>query len=313
MPKSSRNVAQRRMAGRLWSFGEVTFDEGSWSLRVSGTRVQLEQKPMELLHELLLNAGKTVSKDDLLERVWSDVTVVEASLPTAMLKLRRAIGDTDRAHPMIETVAKIGYSLVTPVTVIKPEPAPDHNAEPQRLTFGRRASDQTGPFRPWNWPILAGMGVAIGGAFLALGQFDRSNAAPAVQPGAKAFSNQEVHNAVKRLDVVKVDAMLAAGWDPSKPLDKWGSTPLTLTLEVCEWNPAHDREKMVMIARALLDKGAKLDYRNYYGDTAYSIARAKRFCGLDHPATILIRSLCINRQRKVDESCLALRNGKLEY
>lgn len=311
MTSPSRKVAERRVAGRLWSFGAVAFDETRWSLHVGGKRVPLEQKPMELLHELLLNAGQTVSKDELLERVWADVTVVEASLPTAMLKLRRAIGDTDRAHPMIETVSKVGYCLVAPVTVREHTPSAEALPVGPGVIFGRRAGDRAGPGSRWAGPIVVGIAVALAGGGLALGQFTNSSATAAVKQGPQAFSNQDVHNAVKRLDVSRIDAMLAAGWDPSKPLDKSGTTPLTLTLEVCEWNPGHDRQKMIEIVRSLIDGGAKIRHRNIFGDTAYSIARAKRFCGPDHPATTLIRSLCVNREHRVDDSCLALRNGKL--
>ena len=78
---------------RRWTFASCAFDEAGWSLIVKGRRVSVETKPLELLRELLLNAGDVVSKDELLDAVWPNVTVVEASLPTAVRKLRLALGN----------------------------------------------------------------------------------------------------------------------------------------------------------------------------------------------------------------------------
>lgn len=108
-----RSGSSRRR--RRWLFGPAVFDEGGWSLSVGGVAVALEAKPAEVLLELLLHAGETVSKDELLDAVWRDVTVVEASLSVAVSKLRKALGD--EAGDMIETVPRIGYRLAVPVRV----------------------------------------------------------------------------------------------------------------------------------------------------------------------------------------------------
>jgi hypothetical protein len=100
------------------------FDEAGWSLLVDGQPVAIESKPLELLHELCLRAGEVVSKDELLDTVWSGVNVVENSIPTAVAKLRRRLGPSNQV--MIETVAGIGYRLAQPVTVetLSGQPAP---------------------------------------------------------------------------------------------------------------------------------------------------------------------------------------------
>lgn len=47
-----------RRQGRRWRFGSALLDEASWTLSIDGARVQIEAKPLELLHELLLCAGE---------------------------------------------------------------------------------------------------------------------------------------------------------------------------------------------------------------------------------------------------------------
>ncbi len=100
-------------SGRLWRFADYEFDELGRVLRVKGRAVDVESKPFDILLQLLLHAGEVVTKEELLDAVWPDVMVVDASLATAVSKLRKALGDED--HPVIVTVARIGYRLAVPV------------------------------------------------------------------------------------------------------------------------------------------------------------------------------------------------------
>jgi len=100
-------------SGRLWRFADYEFDELGRELRCKGRPVDLESKPLDVLLQLLLHAGEVVTKEELLESVWPDVMVVDASLATAVSKLRKAMGDED--HPAIVTVPRVGYRLAVPV------------------------------------------------------------------------------------------------------------------------------------------------------------------------------------------------------
>lgn len=126
-------------------------------LAVDGVAVALEGKPLELLHELLLRAGEVVTKDELLDAVWPGVEVVEASLTTAVLKLRRALGDPRSkkgddeggGERIVETVPRIGYRLAAPVTV-------ESIAAPLGPRFAFAPGDQV-PGRP-QWRLVAPLG-----------------------------------------------------------------------------------------------------------------------------------------------------------
>jgi len=109
--KTMQEVADS--SGRLWRFADYEFDELARELRVKGTPVDLESKPLDILLQLLLHAGEVVTKEELLESVWPDVTVVEGSLATAVSKLRKAMGDEN--HPAIVTIPRVGYRLAVPV------------------------------------------------------------------------------------------------------------------------------------------------------------------------------------------------------
>lgn len=103
----------REVSARLWQFADCEVDELRRELRIRGTSIEVEPKPLELLLQLLHHAGEVVTKDELLESVWPGTTVVDGSLATAISKLRRVLGDEDQ-H-IILTIPRVGYRLVASV------------------------------------------------------------------------------------------------------------------------------------------------------------------------------------------------------
>jgi DNA-binding winged helix-turn-helix (wHTH) protein/serine/threonine protein kinase/tetratricopeptide (TPR) repeat protein len=99
--------------GHIWRFAACEFDDSRLELRVASVAVDVEVKPLAVLHQLLLHPGEVVTKDELLESVWPGTTVVDGSLATAVSKLRKALGGEQR---VIVTVPRIGYRLGVPVT-----------------------------------------------------------------------------------------------------------------------------------------------------------------------------------------------------
>jgi DNA-binding winged helix-turn-helix (wHTH) protein len=131
--------------GRVWHFGECSFDEVRYELRVRDKVAELEAKPLEVLHQLLLRAGDVVRKEDLLDSVWPGVLVVDASLANAVSKLRKVLGEDDT---IIKTVPKVGYRLSVPVRcgfskqaalLAMPEAQPSFVAIPRQEEMAREA------------------------------------------------------------------------------------------------------------------------------------------------------------------------------
>ena len=67
----------------------------------------------------------------------------------------------------------------------------------------------------------------------------------------------------------------------------------------------HDQRRLMMMVRTLFEGGAKLDHRNIFGDTPYSIASAPRYCGPDHPATKAIAAPCFLGFKPLGDRCRA--------
>ena len=97
-----------------WRFADVDFDESTLELRVSGEPVDVEPKPLEFLMCLLRHSGEVVTKDELLEALWTGRVVTESVLTSCVAKLRIAL--RDETHQVIRTVHGYGYRLVAEVS-----------------------------------------------------------------------------------------------------------------------------------------------------------------------------------------------------
>ena len=95
--------------------GDWCVDPAVGRISRGGEVVRVEERTMRLLLELARRPGEVVGIDDLLDRVWSGVTVTPDSVYQSVASLRRQLGD-DPKHPRyIATVPRLGYRLVAPV------------------------------------------------------------------------------------------------------------------------------------------------------------------------------------------------------
>ena len=87
-------------ADRIFRFGQFVLSEGEGELRKNGVRVKLQEQPFQVLVELLANAGRVVTREQLQKKLWPDDTFVDfdVGLNTAIRKIRQALGD-DADHP----------------------------------------------------------------------------------------------------------------------------------------------------------------------------------------------------------------------
>ena len=95
------------------SFADLELDESSHEVRKGGERVALSPTEFKLLRYLMLNAGKVLSRREILEHVWSlDYTGDAGVLESYVSYLRRKV---DSAEPrLLHTVRGVGYMLRRP-------------------------------------------------------------------------------------------------------------------------------------------------------------------------------------------------------
>src|SRR5229473_5432138 len=92
---------------------DLTLDLRREELRdAAGTRIELRNRSFGVLRHLATNAGRVVTKDELLEVNWPGVTVTEDSLTQCISEIRRALGDAGR--DFVRTMPRRGYMIVFP-------------------------------------------------------------------------------------------------------------------------------------------------------------------------------------------------------
>lgn len=136
--------------------GDVVLDLDRGTLTRDGQVVPLRSKSFRLLSELASQPGRVMSKQELLDAVWPDVIVTEASLSQAVHDVRRALGD--EAGQVLRTVARRGFMLCPTETLAKVSHA--QPAEPRASSARPRIAllpliDRTG--FPDQGPILDGL------------------------------------------------------------------------------------------------------------------------------------------------------------
>ena len=80
----------------VYEFGNFRLDTAERLLLRGEEQIPLSPKAFDTLLLLLEKSGHLVKKQELLERVWSDVFVEEANLARIIWRLRKVLGDSDR-------------------------------------------------------------------------------------------------------------------------------------------------------------------------------------------------------------------------
>jgi DNA-binding winged helix-turn-helix (wHTH) protein len=95
--------------GEAYEFGAFLLDVGERRLSRAGQIVPLAPKTHDMLVALVRRAGTLVTKSELLDLVWRDVSVEEGVLSVYISALRKSLGDSAQTASYIETVPRAGY------------------------------------------------------------------------------------------------------------------------------------------------------------------------------------------------------------
>lgn len=107
-------VLQRRseapVSAATICFGDVVLDVGARVLRCSGRVVELARMEFELLLYLARQPGRTVSRNELLDRVWGhDRFPTTRTIDYHVLALRKKVEADPAAPRHLVTVHRVGY------------------------------------------------------------------------------------------------------------------------------------------------------------------------------------------------------------
>lgn len=91
---------------------DFSFDFERMAFRKNGRLIELSKTEQKLLRMLVENRGRTLSRETLLDRVWSDGAefVDENALSVTVKRLRDKLEDTPSKPRFLKTVYGIGYT-----------------------------------------------------------------------------------------------------------------------------------------------------------------------------------------------------------
>src|SRR3954454_20276720 len=101
----------------VYESGDLRIDLGRMTATRAGAPIPLEPKAFDVLVYLVRHGDRVVTKDELLDAVWTGTFVTPNVLTRAVAQIRKALGDESQDARYIETLAKRGYRFIAPVTV----------------------------------------------------------------------------------------------------------------------------------------------------------------------------------------------------
>lgn len=133
----------------LYVFADFELDTQRYELRKAARVQPLEPQGFKVLAYLLEHRDRAVSKSELLERLWPNQYVTEATLTQRLVAVRRALEDDGRTQRYIRTVHGRGYRFVAavversesasprPAGTLQPPAPPQPARQRQGMLIGR--------------------------------------------------------------------------------------------------------------------------------------------------------------------------------
>jgi len=95
--------------GSTLTLGPLTLNRNTYEVQLGGQPLELTKSEFRLLECLLVNQGRVLSREALIEEIQGEgVNVVGRTIDTHVFGLRRKLGDT---ADLIETIRGVGYRV----------------------------------------------------------------------------------------------------------------------------------------------------------------------------------------------------------
>jgi DNA-binding winged helix-turn-helix (wHTH) protein/Flp pilus assembly protein TadD len=242
-------------------------------LLADGKPVPIGRKALEILSVLAEAGGGLVTKDELLEAVWPDLTIEENALQVHVAALRKVLGP--EAH-RLTTVRGIGYRLEL---LSRAHEGPQVRADRQEDSGKLPDSAGGSSSKPWltRRNLAAGLIVtaAIGGAgFLALRDIRRSTPAevePLLAQAWQAWTQGTSEGNEQAIGLYR----RATALDPEHA-DAWGFLGCAYADRAHNWVSSAEQPALRERAREAGRRALRLEPKNAYGRAAVAYAQPMR-------------------------------------
>ena len=139
----------------IYRFEKYSLDADRQELQRGLELIAVEPQVFDILHYLVCNRERVVTKDDLIANVWGGRIVSDSTLTSRVTAARQAIGDSGKDQRLIRTVARKGLRFVGEVEECQPSTGSSagmsgsgvqHNTAPPALGLPDKPSIAVLPF-----------------------------------------------------------------------------------------------------------------------------------------------------------------------
>ena len=170
------------MASSSFRFGDYRLDTAAHELWCGERMVALPPKSFGCIAYLVEHRERAVGRDELISAVWGRVDVSDDVLAQALLRARRAVGDTGNEQRAIRTVPRFGYRWILPIDAVDAALASggarSDRAEPAAEAAPAHAAHTATKRRLPRYAIGAVLAIAVLAAALVAGSMAHRDAAP---------------------------------------------------------------------------------------------------------------------------------------
>ena len=107
-----------RQNNQFYEFGPFRLAAAEHRLYRNGEVIMLPPKEFDLLLLLVQNPGQVMNRESLFKALWPNTVVEEANLNVHISALRKALAERSGEQHYIETLPRLGYRFIAPVTEV---------------------------------------------------------------------------------------------------------------------------------------------------------------------------------------------------
>ena len=101
----------------IYEFGPFSLIVEERQLLADGKQVPSTPKAIDILIILVQNSGRVLEKKEIMDQIWPDTFVEEATLAQNIFTIRKALGENITGTRYIETIPKRGYRFLAGVKI----------------------------------------------------------------------------------------------------------------------------------------------------------------------------------------------------
>jgi phosphate:Na+ symporter len=86
------NIVEARLGKHLLSYNSLQLNLDKKTATIDGNNINLTRTEFALLHLLLVNRGKVLSRQQLMDCIWAGVIVTDSTVKVNITRLRKKLG-----------------------------------------------------------------------------------------------------------------------------------------------------------------------------------------------------------------------------